>query len=235
MTTARTRSRRAQTPARSTPSPGGGTVASGTLGWYGDASGGFFLKTLDEWNPRLAFLVFPRITSSSRIDRRDIGRFVLDTQPIATLPIARQVRELQAALSINKSELARILRVSRPTVYDWLDDGEPNADNRARIRTLTRLVAESGVSANNPLFPRFMRSALEPGNRILLDILSDETIDEATAKNLIRSAKALGDAIDAEREEREGRLREAGFEEPDEEQRKANLATNVGLKEWPRG
>ena len=223
MTTALTRTRRAQTPARSTPSPGGGTVARGTLGWYGDASGGFFLKTLDEWNPRLAFLVFQRITSSSRIDRRDIGRFALDTQPIATLPIARQVRELQAALSINKSELARILRVSRPTVYDWLDDREPNADNRSRIRTLTRFLAESGVSANNPLFPRFMRSALEPGNQVLLDILSGETIDEATVRNLMRRAKVLGDAIDAEREEREGRLREAGFEEPDEEQRRGQL------------
>ena len=235
MTTALTGTRRARTPARSTPSPGGGTVARGTLGWYGDASGGFFLETLDEWNPRLAFLVFPRITSSSRIDRRDIGRFVHDTQPLATLPIARQVRELQAALSINKSELARILRVSRPTVYDWLDDGEPNADNRGRIRTLTWLLAESRVSANNPLFPRFMRSALEPGNQVLLDILGEGTIDEATAKNLIRRAKALGDAIDAEREEREGRLREAGFEGPDEEQGRGNLATNVGLMEWPRG
>lgn len=229
------RPRRARTTTRSTPSPDGGSVLRGTLGWYGDASGGFFLKTLDEWNPRLAFLVFPRITSSSRIDRRDIGRFLLDTQPIITLPIARQVREIQAALSINKSELSRILGVSRPTVYDWLDDGEPNADNRARIRTLMRLLAESGVSANNPLFPRFVRSALEPGNQILLDVLSEETIDEATAKNLIRRAKAVGDAIDAEREAREARLREAGLEEPDEEQRRANLATNVALLEWPRG
>jgi len=116
---------------RSTPPAGGGTVARGTLGWYEDASGGFLLETLDEWNPRLAFLVFPRITSSSRIDRRDIGRFAPDIQPVVTLPVARQAWELQAALSINKSELARILRVSRPTVYEWLDDGEPNAGNRA--------------------------------------------------------------------------------------------------------
>ena len=151
-----------------------------------------------------------------------------------SLTVARQIRELQAALSVNKSELARILGVSRPTVYDWLDDGEPNAANRARIRTLMRLLSESRVSTNNPLFPRFTRSALEPGNRILLDVLSEETIDEATAKNLMRRAKALGDAIDAEREEREARLRDASFEEPDEEQRRANLATNVALLEWPR-
>ena len=234
MTTALTRTQGAQPARRSTPSPGGST-ARATLGWYGDASGGFFLKTLDEWNPSLAFLVFPRITSSSRIDRREIGRFLLDTQPVATLSIAQQVRELQAALSINKSELSHILGVSRPTVYDWLDDGEPNADNRARIRTLTWLLAESGVSANNPLFPRFVRSPLEPGNQILLDVMSEETIDEVTAKDLIRRARAVGDAIDAEREAREARLREAGFEEPDEEQRRANLATNVALLEWPRG
>ena len=96
---------------------------------YGDASGGFFLESRDEWNPRLAFLVFPRIASSSRIDRCEIGRFGVDTRPFSTLPIARQVRGVQAALSVNKSELARILRVSRPTVYDWLDGGEPNADS----------------------------------------------------------------------------------------------------------
>ena len=234
MTTGRAGTQRAQTRTRPPSWWGGGSVARGTLGWYGDASGGFFLKSLDEWNPRLAFLVFPRITSSSRIDCCDIGRFVLQTQSISTLPIARQVRELQAALSINKSDLARILRVSRPTVYDWLDGGEANADNRSRIRTLLRLLSESRVSANDPLFPRFVRSGLEAGDRSLLELLGEEAIDEVTAKDVIRAAKALGDAMDAQREEREARLREAGFEEVDDEQRKANHATNVALIEWPR-
>ena len=153
---------------------------------------------------------------------------------MSTLPVARQVRELQAALSVNKSEVARILRVSRPTVYDWLDGGEPNAGNRARIRTLLRLVSEARVSANDPVLPRFVRSALEPGDRSLLELLGEERIDEVTATGVIRRAKGLGDGVDGEREEREARLREGGFEEPDGEQRKANLATNVALMEWPR-
>ena len=234
MTAGHARTHGPQTRTRTPSSWGGGSVVRGTLGWYGDASGGFFLKSLDEWNSRLAFLVFPRVTSSSRIDRCEIGRFVLQSQHIATLPIARQVRELQAALSVNKSELARILRVSRPTVYDWLEGGEPNADNRLRIRTLVGLVSECRVSANNPLVPRFVRFALAPGDRSVLELLGEEAIDEVTAKDVIRRAKALGDAMDAEREEREGRLREAGFEEVDAAQRRANLATNVGLMEWPR-
>ena len=112
---------------------------------------------------------------------RDAGPFVLQTRSMSALPVADQVRELQAALSLNKSELARILRVSRPTVYDWLGGGEPNADNRSRIRTLLRLVVQSRVSATDPLFPRFVKSALDPGDGILLDLLSEETIDEASA------------------------------------------------------
>ena len=56
-----------------------------------------------------------------------------------------------------------------------------------------------------------------------------------TAKDVIRRAKALGDAMDGEREEREGRLGEGGFGEPEAERRRANLAGNVALMEWPPG
>ena len=35
----------------------------------------------------------------------------------------------------------------RPTVYDWLDGGEPNADDRRRIRTLMGLLVDCRVSA----------------------------------------------------------------------------------------
>ncbi len=223
-----------QTAGRAAPIWGGGDALRGTRGWYWDASGGFIPVTPDTWNPLVAFLVFPRITSSSRIERRDTARFTARFQHIQTLPVADQLRELQTALSVNKSELARILRVSRPTVYDWLDDGQPNADNASRIQTLGRLLRESGVSSANPLFPRFVRSALEPGGHSLLDVLVEETIDEASVRSVVESAKALGDAIRDRREEREARLRAAGFEEPDAEQRKANLATNVALMEWPR-
>ena len=200
------------------------------LGRFG---GGFIPGTPDTWNPPVAFLVFPRITSSPRIERRAISWFAARSHHISTLPVADQVRELQTALSVNKSELARILRVSRPTVYDWLDDGQPNAGNVSRIRTLLRLLWESRVTPANPLFPRFVRSALEPGDRPLLDVLVEETIDEAAVRSVVGRVKGLGDAIDSEREEREARLRGAGFEEPDAEQRKANLATNVALMKWP--
>ena len=157
----------------------------------------------------------------------------MSAQHISTLPVARQVRELQTALSVNKSELARILRVSRPTVYDWLDDGEPKADNASRIRTLLRLLSEARVSASNLLFPRFVRSSLEPGGQPLLELLCEEGFGEAAVRSAIGKAKALGDAVGARREERAARLGAAEFEEPDAGERKANLVANVGLTEWP--
>lgn len=46
-------------------------------------------------------------------------------------------------------------------------------------------------------------------------------------------AKGLADAIDTRRRQREARLRAVGFEEPDDETRTRNLATNVGPMPWP--
>ena len=160
-------------------------------------------KRLTTGTRRSRFWSFRESRPVRESNRRAVVRFAVPTHYISALSVADQVRELQAALSLNKSELARILRVSRPTVYDWLDDGQPNDDNLSRIWTLLRLLRESRVSPVNPLFPRFVRSPLEAGERPLLEALGEETIDEANLRSAIRRAKALGDAIDSRREERE--------------------------------
>ena len=121
-----------------------------------------------------------------------------------------------------------------PTVYEWLDGGEPTPDHLSRLQTLLRLLAESRVSANRPLFPRFVRSAVGPGDRSLLDLLGEETIDEIPARDALRKAKALGDAIHALREQRASRQREAGFEEPDAEQRTRFPSTRRFTKDTMR-
>ena len=104
----------------------------------------------------------------------------------------------------------------------------------ATVLQLSWLLKQARVSATNPFVPRFVRLPVEPGNHPLLDLLCEETIHEATVKDAIRNAKALGDAIHSRHERREVRLRAVGFEDPDAEQRKANLASNVAIMEWPR-
>ena len=54
MRTGHARAHGPRTRTRPRSAGGGGGVVRGTLGWYGDASGGFLLESLDEWNPRLA-------------------------------------------------------------------------------------------------------------------------------------------------------------------------------------
>ena len=208
---------------------------SSTIGWHWKSSGPFLsADSGSAWDGMVAYPAFPGITTSPGIERRETVS--LFGQHPATVPsTARQVRELQAALSVNKSELARILRVSRPTVYDWLDDGVPNAENVARIQQILRLLQGARVSSANPLFPRLVRFPHHPGTPALLDMLREETLNEPAILEALRRAKATGDAIDRERDQREARLRAAGFEEADDDERKANLASNVALMNWPRG
>jgi DNA-binding transcriptional regulator YiaG len=161
--------------------------------------------------------------------------------PVATsrraasrMSVADQVCEIMAALSLNKTQLAEVLRVTRPTLYEWLDGKEPNAANAKRLLSLLRLLADSGVTAADSLSPRFARGALIESEQSLLDLLKAETLDEARISLTLGEAKASEDEARRTRQIREERLRALGFEEPNTEQRRANLAFNVALREWPK-
>ena len=51
----------------------------------------------------------------------------LGLRDVPTLTMVEQIQELQAALSLNKSQLARVLRVGRPVPCGWPHDREPDA------------------------------------------------------------------------------------------------------------
>jgi transcriptional regulator with XRE-family HTH domain len=148
--------------------------------------------------------------------------------------VVEQMRELRAALSLNKSQLAQILRVSRPTIYEWFQGKEPNVSNTYRLRLLLHALARAGVSSENPLNARFVRQPLDLEAPSLLDLLSEEKIDEARITRIIEQVRALGDAASRTRKAREERLRDLGFEDLDGEQRKQQLARNVALLDWPK-
>lgn len=147
---------------------------------------------------------------------------------------ADQALELLAALSLNKSQLAEVLGVSRPTLYDWLDGKEPKAANAQRLAALVQILASAGVNPANSLSPRFVRQPLSDRAKSLLDLLKEDPVDEPRVNALIHEAKTLEAEAQARRTAREERLAAAGFEQPTDEQRKANLALNVALREWPK-
>ncbi|GAB4206844.1 MAG: hypothetical protein OHK0013_23860 [Sandaracinaceae bacterium] len=189
----------------------------------------------------------PRVgTSPTVLDRRGVSLDARAPAPAARverattsghvlqMSSAEQAHEVMAALSLNKTQLAEVLGVSRPTLYDWLEGKEPNVANARRLTGLLRLLASAGVSAAEPISPRFVREALQEGEPSLLALLKADVPDEARIAAVLAEAKGLEDEALRRRHRREERLRARGFEEPTPEARRANLALNVALREWPK-
>ena len=145
----------------------------------------------------------------------------------------RYIPELQAALSLNKSQLAQVLRVSRSALYDWLRGREPNTSNSERVHTLLRCLARAGVSSARPLNARFVRQSPDLEGPSLLGLLAEPRIDEDRVAYAIEQVQVLGDAANRRRIAREDRLRALGFEDPGREQRREQLATSMTLRDLP--
>lgn len=153
---------------------------------------------------------------------------------LETLAVVDQLNELRAGLSLNKSQLARIMRVTRPTIYEWYEGKDPNATNNDRIRTLLRVLDLSAVSGAMPLNARFVRQPLGPTEPALLDLLCEPRLDRARVVRVLKRVRALSGAALHKRKHREDRLRALGFEDPDDNQRREQLARNVALQDWPK-
>jgi len=149
------------------------------------------------------------------------------------LSAADQAREVLTGLSLNRSQLADILLISRPTLYDWLDGREPNAANSERLLEVLRVLRRAGVSSSDPIPPRFVRHPLNDGDVCLLDLLRSTDLDADRILAVLTEARALVKEMDSRRSEREERLRNLGFEEPSAEQRKTQLANSVAGRGWP--
>ena len=184
--------------------------------------------------------LLPHVGSSSLIvDRRSVQRWPwidagLTADGFESIPVVDQLKELRAALSLNKSQLARIMCVTRPTIYEWYEGKDPNAVNCERIRTLLRVLKRSTVSGAMPLNVRFVRQPTGSAEPSLLDLLSEFRLDQKRVTRALKRARDLGAAALRKRESREDRLRALGFEDPTGNQRKEQLARNVALQDWPK-
>ena len=157
----------------------------------------------------------------------------LGRRSVLKLSVPEQMQELQAALSLNKSQLTRVLRVSRPALYEWSRGKAPNPASAGRLHDLLRCLARARVSGASPLNARFVRRPGDLDGPALLDLLSEERIDEDRVVGAIEQARALGDTANRKRADREERLRGLGFEDPGSEQRRERLARNMALRDWP--
>lgn len=186
----------------------------------------------------------PHIGSSSFVvDRRPAhvraAHFVRpevsdDSRTVIALPVVEQMQELLAALSINKSQLADILRVTRPTIYAWFQGKEPNAANIDRLHALLRILTRASVSGAKPLNARFVRKPMDLDAPSIIELLAADDLDEDRIVEALQQARALGETATSKRTRREDRLRALGFEDPTNDERRERLARNAALKDWPK-
>lgn len=143
-----------------------------------------------------------------------------------------QILHLMSALSLNKSQAARVFKVTRPTLYEWLEGKAPNTANGTRIETLARWVERAGISSARPLPLRLVRQPVVDGKPALVGALYADPLDEGLVNELLRTARQLTDQADARSAEREARLRQRGFDEPTLDERKDQLARNIAMLDW---
>jgi transcriptional regulator with XRE-family HTH domain len=153
---------------------------------------------------------------------------------ILSLSVPEQLQEAQAALSLNRSQLAQMLGVSRPTLYEWLEGNSPSASNTSRLSALLQLLQAAGIKAAAPLNARFVRQPLGLERPALIELLSQEPLDSQAVLSALAEARRLGDEAVQAREAREERLRTLGYDEVTEQQRREQLATTVSLLTPPK-
>jgi transcriptional regulator with XRE-family HTH domain len=94
---------------------------------------------------------------------------------------AEHVANIRDIFTINMSDLASILGVTRPTVYAWLEGQEPKAEAVIRIQQLSH-TADQIKQANIVRLDKLVHRPIING-RSLLDMLkADENPSEALAK-----------------------------------------------------
>lgn len=98
-----------------------------------------------------------------------------------------QLAGIQRYFSLNISDLAKVLRVARPTVYSWLRGVQPQGQHSARLNQLYR-VARSWRSLSSSPVGEYLSAPLGD-NSSLMSYLSTETLDEAAIQETLSNIR----------------------------------------------
>lgn len=140
--------------------------------------------------------------------------FAIEALPMAEMLVSSTTTTMLSVIEKlfgdSASDMARMLRVSRPMIYHYREGMEPSVENKRRLQTLANLASDWGAVQSQPL-----RKALkeqQPEGRTLLEYLSDEELDvvalrrmlfrrisraDQTLRNNLANALASGESAEA--------------------------------------
>lgn len=101
---------------------------------------------------------------------------------------------ISANLSLRVSELAEVLKVTRPAIYSWMSsDPSLREENRKRLFSIAQIASDWSKFSNLPVGTAVRRSTLS--SKSLLDLLKEDKIDREAIAELL---KELADLISEE-------------------------------------
>lgn len=155
-------------------------------------------------------------------------------KPVVAQEVSEQLAEIISAFAINKTQLANILCISRPTLYDWFKGKDPNDANACRLNKLREIMALAGLSASTPLNARFVRNPINSGAPSLLELLVAKELDQHAILETLQIAISQTKLAVEAQINRDRRRQTLGFREMTNDERKETLAFNVATKNWPK-
>jgi uncharacterized protein YicC (UPF0701 family) len=138
-------------------------------------------------------------TQSAREFSRTTTTFVIcltiEAFPVASTRLQSQVVEMlnaiEALFGDSASDLAKILRVSRPMIYHYRDGMEPSPENKRRLHSLAELAWDWSPLVAQPL--KALLRARQPEGRTLLEFLSDAALDVVALRQVLHRNIATAD------------------------------------------
>lgn len=109
------------------------------------------------------------------------------------IPFSEHASLVSSALGLGKSDIARILGISRPTLYSWIKGiTEPSTnDHPERLRTLGELTCEICKESKRPLYHRFVEEPLHNQTSSILNLLLSEDWELKQLRQLLSEARRL--------------------------------------------
>jgi len=138
---------------------------------------GFVVSPLDgKFSSSMSIIITPQGYSKPHID----------------LLVSDQLRDILGYYGLSKSDLARILGVSRPAVYAWLDgQSEPSTDNLLVIQKLYSIVEPPEQGTWTSVFHGYIERPITPFKKSLIDMLSDPKIDSNEVRDVVKALRQM--------------------------------------------
>ena len=151
----------------------------------------------------------------------------LETDALFFLSPQQQLEDVVMTFSLNVSQMAEVMRVSRQTIYDWRDGPELRPEHRERLNQLHGLVLQYRELDPIPIGEALTWVGASTGQS-LFDLLRAEDLDLPAIRNVLTAMPARIEDQFAEANAEIARIEKEGWPEIPENWRNETLRRSSG-------